>query len=694
MTQKAVMSALSKLLAGSFFKWMKSPRLWLGFVSSLFLAGLFYFHDLRVDEVQVGSTANRFIIAQVDFEHVDRLATKLAKHQAKYQIGSLFKIDERSVLLQLQFLKESIRSLSENLTRELDQFVETILQARFADPKTVKKVEELQWNGPEKFYVYSHYSGGLPEDFWQCLLPSNPSRITTQFAEQLDKITFMLVPDIVLETRLQQRAIAAVSPAKMVFKAGQVLISPGDRIQEFHKDILISMKETMKVKRPLFSFMDGMASLILGGLFAILYGYYLKKSHSNLVYNFPKLLLLSLLVMLGIGAAKAVEVVILQSGIPQLSGLRYAPILAFSVFLIALLIDRIVALLSLLLILVLSALFLAFEPGRFMLINLLSTAYILLATARIHRRRQIFSSILQTYLVMVPALIAFHIYDRNIKTLSLVYDLAGTLFFMIVAGLCVLLLLPLIERIFNVTTNMTLTEYLDPNHELLRRLMLEAPGTYQHSLLVGHLAEYAARAIGASDLFCRVAALYHDLGKLYNPQYFTENQLGGFNIHRLLTPKESAQVIIAHVEEGEKLGRRFNLPESFIDIMKEHHGTTLVYYFYKKEIERVEGNSAKVYEGDFRYKGPRPRTKESAILMICDCVEAASRCLENSSEEELVKLVEKIFQDRLVDGQLDDCMLTFEEVKKIKKAIVKGLVVTHHVRIRYPIQEMTPRILT
>lgn len=227
-------------------------------------------------------------------------------------------------------------------------------------------------------------------------------------------------------------------------------------------------------------------------------------------------------------------------------------------------------------------------------------------------------------------------------------------------------------------------EYMDPNNELLRRLSVEAPGTYQHCLVVGNLAESAARAIGANGLFCRVATLYHDIGKLFNPHYFTENQLGGFNIHQLLTPLESTQVIIAHVPEGEALARKHRLPQSFIDIIREHHGTTLVYYFYHKQLEQMGGEEDKVDEKLFRYPGPKPHTKESVIIMLADTIEAASRSLDEITEEALNAMVDKLVKDKAEDNQLDDCQLTFEELGIVKKTLVKTLAITGHLRVKYP----------
>jgi hypothetical protein len=254
----------------------------------------------------------------------------------------------------------------------------------------------------------------------------------------------------------------------------------------------------------------------------------------------------------------------------------------------------------------------------------------------------------------------------------------------LVIGVFVVGLLPILEAVFDVLTDITLMEYMDPNNELLRRLTLEIPGTYQHSLVLGNIAEAAAHEIKANALFCRVATLYHDIGKLNNPNYFIENQGSGINIHQLLTPAESAQVIISHVIDGEMLAKKYSLPKQIIDVIKQHHGNTLVYYFYRKELEFKGKDFQKVDEALFRYPGPKPKTKEAAIIMIADSVEAASRSAEKISEKILASLVNKIVKEKADDGQFDDCCLTFEELKIVKKTIIKTLMLTRHLRIKYP----------
>ena len=237
-------------------------------------------------------------------------------------------------------------------------------------------------------------------------------------------------------------------------------------------------------------------------------------------------------------------------------------------------------------------------------------------------------------------------------------------------------------------TNMALMEFIDPTHPLLQRLSLEAPGTYQHSLSIGHIAEYAANAIGANGMLCRVTTLYHDIGKLNNPHYYTENQLvtgqKPFNIHQLLTPIESAYIIKSHILDGKALAKQYNLPKIFIDIILEHHGTTLIKYFYVKQLEKMNGVKEDVDEKAFRYPGPKPQTKESAIIMLADSVEAASRTLEENTEEAVRDLVDKIAGSKILDNQFDECDLTFDELALVKQKLVEIIKATHHLRIKYP----------
>jgi putative nucleotidyltransferase with HDIG domain len=259
----------------------------------------------------------------------------------------------------------------------------------------------------------------------------------------------------------------------------------------------------------------------------------------------------------------------------------------------------------------------------------------------------------------------------------------------IIAGSLMTCLLPLVEKLFNVQTDLSLIDLGDPSHPLLQELIRRAPGTYNHSITVASLAEAAAEAIGARGLLVRVGAYFHDIGKMLKPGYFAENQGQGDNRHRSLVPAMSTLVIIAHVKDGADLGRQANIPEPIIDFIQQHHGTTLVEYFYRQASESKKANpdSAEVDESSFRYPGPKPQTKEAGILMMADAVESASRVLVEPTPSRIESLVEDISRKRLLDGQFDECGLTLEEVRRIGDSLVKSLTAVYHGRVKYPDQE-------
>lgn len=259
----------------------------------------------------------------------------------------------------------------------------------------------------------------------------------------------------------------------------------------------------------------------------------------------------------------------------------------------------------------------------------------------------------------------------------------------VIAGSLMTCLLPLVERVFGVQTDLSLIELGDPAHPLLQELIRRAPGTYNHSITVASLAESAAETIGARGLLVRVGAYFHDIGKMLKPGYFVENQGQGDNRHRSLLPAMSTLVIIAHVKDGADLARQNKIPEPIIDFIQQHHGTTLVEYFYRQasESKKLDPNGSEVDESSFRYPGPKPQTKEAGILMLADAVESASRVLVEPTPSRIENLVEEISRKRLLDGQFDECGLTLEEVRRVGDSLVKSLTAVYHGRVKYPDQE-------
>ncbi len=244
--------------------------------------------------------------------------------------------------------------------------------------------------------------------------------------------------------------------------------------------------------------------------------------------------------------------------------------------------------------------------------------------------------------------------------------------------------LPFIEHLFGLTSAIRLLELSNPGHPLLRRLQIEAPGTYHHSIMVGNLAEAAAEGIGADTLWVRVGSYYHDIGKIKRPYFFVENQFGQDNPHEKLNPTLSTLIITYHVKEGAEIAREHGLPEKLIAIIEQHHGTDLVRYFYKRATETVQGEREVLIEEDFRYEGPKPRSKEAALVMLADSVEAAVRALPKPTPAKVEALIQKIIRERLDDGQFDECDLTLKDLNKVKNSFLKVLGGLFHNRIEYP----------
>ncbi|MDD2680207.1 MAG: HDIG domain-containing protein [Candidatus Omnitrophica bacterium] len=253
----------------------------------------------------------------------------------------------------------------------------------------------------------------------------------------------------------------------------------------------------------------------------------------------------------------------------------------------------------------------------------------------------------------------------------------------IISSIIVLGVLPVFEYLFNTATNISLLELADFHHPLLQRMVQEAPGTYHHSLIVGNLSETACRAVGANALLARIGAYYHDIGKLQKPEYFSENQSREVNKHGNLSPTMSKLVIMNHVKEGLELARRYRLNPALVDFIQQHHGKSLVYYFYRRALENIEEDEV-IREEGFRYPGPKPSSKETAIVLLADSVEAAMRTLREPSPAKIEELVHKVINNKFIDGQLDECELALKDLEKISAVFIRLLCGIYHSRASYP----------
>ncbi len=500
--------------------------------------------------------------------------------------------------------------------------------------------------------------------------------------------------------RAVTRAAAEVTPPLVVFKEGETVIEPGTRIGPLEMERLNAYEKAEKARGHGALFLNELflqrAVLTLALLVAVLV--YLQQGLRNLHKRDRAITITAVAILLSLAVIRLVTEVgeiALPDGRGGAQILPFAAPIALAPIIVAVLAGPGPAVLAALIVSVLFGI-MQDNSMEFLLAAFLAGVVGSYASVNVRKRARLVRAGLLSGAMAAIAAIAFGLFHH----LSL--PLLGQQLFIALAtglltGIVVVGLIPVFEQLFNITTEITLLELTDYNHPLLRRMQLEAPGSYHHSLMVSNLSENAAAAIGASPLLCRVCSLFHDIGKLVKPEYFIENQRDGINPHAEKNPSMSALVIKAHVKEGVELARKNRLPRVITDVIRQHHGTTLIQYFYFEARKRKESETAppfplgnggatriSVDEGTYRYDGPKPAFKESAIIFFADSVEAASRTLRKVSQPAIDELIETLFKDRIDDGQLEECPLTFKELAEIRRSFSFTLLNMLHSRVEYP----------
>ncbi len=649
--------------------------------------------------LELGTKAPRYVIAQVDFDFPDEEATQVMRQEAVRDIGGIYRIDHQQIhryrqelensLIAHQDWRKQLRSCTfEQLHEALNQIEEMLNEGRFADPRTLHRIQ-LLGRSSALFYAlpdleYELPPLRLPTEFWQVLQSEVHSDTATYLLKSFAAQLWNLEEDYVLERNIRSEVQASIPQKYTHVDAGSQIVRKGETVHSRHLSMIQAMQHASANLQNVWAPLTWVGSLLLA--LGLILGalIYLHRFQHSVIPSLKNKTLLVVIVLLTLVLSKGVEYLLLDGGDNLIEVVRIPLLVPFAALMTCVLVSAEVALFTSVFLVFVLKIALPFNQDFFPVINLLAALMTIYFARTLHRRKEVFAVCAKVWCVSIPLFCAINLVENAFWNINLFSDLLSSFGFMAATAILVAGLLPVLESIFLVMTDMMLMEYMDPSHPLLRRLSVEAPGTYQHCLVVSHLAEEAARSINANGLFCRVATLYHDIGKLSNPHYFTENQLGGFNIHQLLTPLESTHVIIAHVTEGEELARKYRLPESFINVIREHHGTTMVYYFYCKQVEQGGGDATKVDEALFRYPGPRPRSKESAVIMLADTFEAASRSMDEISEAAIADMIDKLVAEKTDDGQLNECQLTFEELGIVKKAMVKALIVGRHFRPKYP----------
>ncbi|MGL4568871.1 MAG: HD family phosphohydrolase, partial [Fusobacteriaceae bacterium] len=320
--------------------------------------------------------------------------------------------------------------------------------------------------------------------------------------------------------------------------------------------------------------------------------------------------------------------------------------------------------------------------SKFFIINLLTIMYSMYLVKKIRTRSEVLNIGIKIAIIKVMIFMLLAIFSKDDPS-TLVLKSSEILVSGVLSGMLTLAFIPYFERTFNLLNIFRLLELGDLSNPVLKRLSMEAPGTFQHSIMVATLSESAAENIGADSVFTRVAAYYHDIGKLKRPKFFVENQYNEKNPHDAISPFMSNLIIKSHTKDGVELGKKYKIPKEIRDIMCEHQGTTLLAYFFNKA-RKIDPNSKKE---DFKYTGPKPRTKESAIIMLADSIEAAVRSMDEKTQVTIEAMVEKIINSKIEDAQLSEADLTFREIEQIKNSFVNTLVSMHHARMKYPGQK-------
>lgn len=480
-------------------------------------------------------------------------------------------------------------------------------------------------------------------------------------------------------------AANAIAPIRHVHNRGEVIALPGDiltrnQIDQYDESVL-AYEQTAQARTERALFTIGVAGMAIG--ICVLLTVYAVTFYPRIAQNSLRLAVLLTLVLSATAGA-----VVIGVELPSLTVLGVVGTTLIIVIVLALTYDRRIALFAA----VMQSIFVsvALEQGAAIIVAQIVTAATMASMLReIRNRRALIRASMVTAIVSAGMFIMPNLIELPASSGAwrvVLTNGASAFAAALLVGFLMLGALPSIERIFNLTTGLTLSELRDPRHPLLRQMQQRAPGTYNHSLQIANIAEAAAEEIGADGLLVYVGALYHDVGKINKPDYFIENQAGGPNKHDKLSPAMSLLVITGHVKDGIELAREYSLPRVLLHFIESHHGTTLVEYFFHAARTKAmeEGEVESVEEFDFRYPGPKPRTREAAILMLCDCVESATRTMNDPTPSRIEALVRSLSRKRLADGQFDECPLSFRELRTVEDSIIKSLCAIYHGRIAYP----------
>lgn len=681
----------------------KQILLWIGLIlitSLLIIARtITSFYTLNVGEI-----SNEDIYHEgSSITYISDVKTAAAKAVVEEQMEKIYKLDEKlmsNAASQLTEFVNGLVAIKNNESEDKDSQYHNVLGDLYSDDVlaalnelSAQDLENLENN--YRSFLQDNYASGVNADGMSSFNSLLEDKITDESfgsAQQAVLRLFVnkipLVPNSVYDETATKAVLEArlseVKPVQVTVKPGQLVIQKGTLITEEQMEMLTKTGLLEQAKSPLYYF--GVFGYVFLAYFLIFL--YCRRFFPFYAYDRRGILLLGIMI---VGFLLVAQMIMVLSG--SLSGSLYTtlgyllPLPAMAIISTTLMDQKfsfflIISILLFLALMIMSQI-------NYLLVALVSSLFAIYLVGRVRERYQLMS--FGFYISIINVLMIFligSIGEQTANTIGLgivVGFISGFLSSALAVGF-----IPVLEKHFGLSTAMKLVELANPGHPLIKRLMTEAPGTYYHSILVGNLAEAAADAIDADSLLVRVGSYYHDIGKLERPQYFVENQEGLESPHSKLSPSLSMLIIVSHVKDGVEMAQEYDLPESIISIIREHHGNSLLKFFYCKAKEGEKGEDVK--PEDFCYPCPKPQTKESAIVMMADSVQAAIQSVGQLSKGQLEAKIHEIIQGKLMEGQFEECDLTFRDLHKVQEAFVNVYEGLTHFRIEYPsLPELKPQ---
>jgi len=657
----------------------------------LVVSGVLVFQLLPMNRVvlDVGDVSDSDIRAPREITYVSQVLTEEARENAAAAVRDIYdppdaRVARQQVTRARQILEyiDSVRQDAYASQDQKRQWIKAIsdISLSMATIDEILNLPEESWQVVRSETV-SVVDQAMREEIRESQLDQARRRVSTLVSLELSEVEARIVSELARDLikpnsfynaqkteEARQLARESVLPVSRTIAKGEIILREGDIVTPLDVEAL----RVLGLHQAETRWQNIVGTVIFVLLIAIVLGLYILRFQQDYLLRWPHIALLLILLVLFILAAK-----LMVSDHGLLSYLL--PTAALSM-LLAVLLDANLAIL----VTVLFSIIVGFMAGGVLeltIYSLLAGLVASLGLSKVERLSAFLRAGGYVALTNLAVIFVFQLPGQNYDTMQLLI-LAG--FGVLNGGLSASLTLAgfyLLGPWFDITTSVQLMELARPTHPLLRQLLLKAPGTYHHSILVGNMAEEAAGRIGADALLARVGAYYHDIGKIIRPYFFVDNQMEGVNVHERLDPRTSAQIVINHVKDGLELAKKYRLPSKVRDFIPQHHGTSLATYFYRQALENGKGEADEKY---FRYPGPKPQTKETAIVMLADSCEAAVRAEHPHSPQELEELVNKIINSKILDGQLDECDLTLHDLQEIRKAFVSILQGTFHPRVKYP----------